>query len=127
MISRAVITAVIGALGGLNQVLVRPLLGYSSLSHRGWLVPLSIVEVKVFLLYFMVYTALLVGLLSLNRGIITLDVGGRIRLYFLSLGGLPPLLGRFRKMAATLCLCGFSIILLVVLILSSVVSLCYYV
>lgn len=59
-----VLTSVVGAVGGLAQVQFRPLLAYSSLGQTGWIGLLSLVQPELFLLYFLLYGLILVGLLT---------------------------------------------------------------
>nr|YP_784033.1 NADH dehydrogenase subunit 2 [Acanthocardia tuberculata]ABF60139.1 NADH dehydrogenase subunit 2 [Acanthocardia tuberculata] len=121
-----VVTSLIGSFGGLNQVVVRPLLGYSSLSHSGWLLSLSLLDLQMFLFYFITYSVLVLGLISLCVTPSGLDTPMAASFYFLSLGGLPPLGGSFSKMGGIMILSSFSMSITLILIFSSVVSLCYY-
>ena len=77
-----------------------------------------------FLVYFFMY-AIVVGLiLGFSFGF-----GGPLSLitYFLSLGGLPPFLGRAGKLLGVKRLVGAGAVTIGVLILRSIISLGYYV
>ena len=64
----AVITSLVGAVGGIAQTQFRSLLAYSSLGQAGWIVIISLFSVELFLIYVLLYSLLLSGLLcGLNR------------------------------------------------------------
>ena len=98
----------IGGVGGYNQMIVRGLLSYSSISHIGWIVVAIGLSESVRLLYFLIYVLIRVVV------VVMLRVGGRVYisqvvfggrvilcgvfyLIILSLGGLPPFLGFLGK------------------------------
>nr|AJC10854.1 NADH deshydrogenase subunit 2 [Macoma balthica] len=135
-----VITSLVGALGGLAQVQFRPLLAYSSLGQTGWMGLIALLSVDLFFFYMILYTILLVGLLLTLHIINSYSVvnipgwsfcnglmfwvfcGG----FFISLSGLPPLAGSALKLMGILVVIGSYPVTLVFLILSSMISLYYY-
>nr|UJM44238.1 NADH dehydrogenase subunit 2 [Ensis leei] len=137
----SVMTALAGGLGGLGQVYFRPLIGYSSLVHSGWMVLLAVSSISSLLLYLSVYSMILLGLLyclSLSHSYCLQHVPGLflsgsknsfwvwIGVYFLSLGGLPPFFGSVLKILGVLNLCSSMPVALMLLIMSSLISLFYY-
>nr|AAR13389.1 NADH dehydrogenase subunit 2 [Phoronis architecta] len=132
--------ALVGGAGGLNQTQIRSLLGYSSISHVGWVVSISLISLYFSVFYFMIY---LVSVLVVFIFLIKLDINsmkafqvsvsetvlnkGIFFLALLSLAGLPPLLGFFPKMVGMMLMVEGNFLLLVLfLILGSVMSLFYY-
>nr|QTF76081.1 NADH dehydrogenase subunit 2 [Franklinothrips vespiformis] len=98
-----------GSLGGLNQFCIRKLMGFSSISHLGWMLLLMKFSTYMLLIYFLFYSILnleicyffmkenfsyLSDLLQFksNKLFSTLFCFN-----FLSLGGLPPFFGFFPK------------------------------
>lgn len=136
-----VMTALAGGLGGLGQVYFRPLIGYSSLVHSGWIVLLAVRRISRLLLYLRVYRIILLGLLyclSLRHSYCLQHVPGLflrgrknsfwvwIGVYFLSLGGLPPFFGSVLKILGVLNLCSRMPVALILLIIRSLIRLFYY-
>ena len=128
------LSAILGGIIGINQVYFRPLIGYSSISHIGWLVVFSYRSRGVIWFYFFVYCTIVLGLVSvINKIKSTSFVNyfwGVNSLYIItflfSLGGLPPLRGFAAKLVGVVFLRGESIVLVVFLVLGSLLSLYYY-
>nr|QWS05427.1 NADH dehydrogenase subunit 2 [Cultellus attenuatus] len=136
-----VITALVGGIGGLGQVYFRPLIGYSSLVHSGWMVLLAVVSFFSIVVYLVVYSIILLGLLyslSLSHSYCLQHIPGLfvngsknsfwiwIGVYFLSLGGLPPFFGSILKILGVFNLSSCMPLALMFLIASSLISLFYY-
>nr|YP_006576408.1 NADH dehydrogenase subunit 2 [Nuttallia olivacea]AEV94302.1 NADH dehydrogenase subunit 2 [Nuttallia olivacea] len=135
-----VATSVVGALGGFAQVQFRPLLAYSSLGQSGWMGLICLLNLKVFMFYMTIYSIILGGLIC------SLHMGNAYRLvevpgwsdkitssfwmisggFFLSLGGLPPLLGSSLKMVGVLTIISSYPGYLFILIGCAMFSLYYY-
>nr|YP_008378730.1 NADH dehydrogenase subunit 2 [Appalachioria falcifera]AFR77027.1 NADH dehydrogenase subunit 2 [Appalachioria falcifera] len=114
-----VLSVIVGGFGGLNQLLLRKLMAYSSISHLGWLCLIVVMSEWVGLVYFvsyvMVSSAVIfcfmfssfvhVGqLYSTGYGVI-----GLLAVFYLglfSLGGLPPLFGFFPKWLGIILMAG---------------------
>nr|YP_005087645.1 NADH dehydrogenase subunit 2 [Solen grandis]ADV42029.1 NADH dehydrogenase subunit 2 [Solen grandis] len=135
------LTSFFGALGGLSQVSIRSLLAYSSLVHSGWVVIVSLVSVFIFISYMLLYCMILGGLvislwgLGFNSLYHSSGVMGNVSisnhwvwvgLYFMSLAGVPPFSGMFMKIMSVVVLCTSQPAFLVVLIVSSLISLYFY-
>nr|YP_009130797.1 NADH dehydrogenase subunit 2 [Siboglinum fiordicum]AIL54873.1 NADH dehydrogenase subunit 2 [Siboglinum fiordicum] len=136
----ASVSSMVGGLGGMNQSQLRNLLAYSSISHMGWTLSIiSILPMMSFMYFFcysiilfpLIYTLLsfnfinnkqLFSLFSFNKPFYFL-----ICISFLSLSGLPPLLGFFPKWMILMYLskCNFFLMSFF-LILGSLFTLFFY-
>lgn len=133
-----IISSAVGALGGINQILLRKLLAFSSINHISWIIFGIFIREVSWILYFLFYSVIslsivllfnyqqrfhLSQLTRLNKGIIRL-----IRfMSLLSLGGLPPFRGFIPKwiMIQEIIYKGMFFPLRV-LLLRSLVTLYYY-
>nr|YP_010983157.1 NADH dehydrogenase subunit 2 [Fulgoraria rupestris rupestris]WOJ51889.1 NADH dehydrogenase subunit 2 [Fulgoraria rupestris rupestris] len=132
-------SSVTGGIGGMNQTQIRALLAYSSIGHLGWIM-FSVIHgewvMKVyFSMYVLISICMFLGLWHSDSGIMkNLDnlkdfsftqLG--VMILFLSLGGLPPLLGFISKWLVVMVSTSNSYLLfLLVLIIGSLMSLFYY-
>lgn len=133
----SLISALTGALSGINQTSIRKILAFSSISHLGWIGRIIFLNSTLWINYFVIYRIIsfiicfsfwffnlnffsqLTLIKDLNRKFI-------IFINLLSLGGLPPLLGFLPKwMAIIVIRSNFPI--LVILILSRLITLYFYV
>jgi len=132
--SSAILSAIIGSLGGLNQTLLRKILAFSSISHIRWLLISSPNKILIFI-YLIIYILLN---LTLAYSFMTLNLFHISHLSFLkfnsllilinliSLGGLPPLLGFFPKWLVISWLVKFSPFITITLISSALINLSFY-
>jgi NADH:ubiquinone oxidoreductase subunit 2 (subunit N) len=132
-------SALVGALGGFNQVDRKLILTYSSIAHSAWILIITYMSLALWLIYFIIYvyivTPIIIIVLKNNISKITeinaskTSVLNKNLLIFivLSLGGLPPFLGFSAKIVAILTgIKIFSFIILLILISSSLISLFFY-
>nr|YP_003204733.1 NADH dehydrogenase subunit 2 [Bivetiella cancellata]ACF04826.1 NADH dehydrogenase subunit 2 [Bivetiella cancellata] len=133
------ISSLVGGWGGMNQTQVRSLLGYSSISHLGWMLFAMIHGEFIMKIYFMVYVAtsicIFLSLMYLNIGMMK-NLSTLKNLHFsqlsvmvmlLSLGGLPPLLGFVPKWyLISLSFNGSYSLFVFMLMFGSLLSLFYY-
>lgn len=125
------LSRIIGGFGGLRQTCVRVLLGYSRIRHRGWLIVGGIYRIRGMFIYFFFYVLINVGLFyylciietrsyfSILKGFRVIGVGELqvLRLFLVSLAGLPPTIGFTIKWCvfAPICvrrfmICGFLVL-----------------
>nr|YP_778668.1 NADH dehydrogenase subunit 2 [Halocaridina rubra]ABI53756.1 NADH dehydrogenase subunit 2 [Halocaridina rubra] len=111
LISSSILSATVGALGGLNQTLTRKILAYSSINHMGWMLAAISVNEQMWAIYFMAYSLITLSVVSIFSSkqifhinqVLTTNIYPQttkmmLFLSLLSLGGVPPLLGFFPKM-----------------------------
>nr|AGY61307.1 NADH dehydrogenase subunit 2 [Halocaridina rubra] len=111
LVSSSILSATVGALGGLNQTLTRKILAYSSINHMGWMLAAISVNEQMWAIYFMAYSLITLSVISIFSSkqifhinqVLTTNIYPQttkmmLFLSLLSLGGMPPLLGFFPKM-----------------------------
>nr|QXG19152.1 NADH dehydrogenase subunit 2 [Drosophila burlai] len=135
-----ILSAVIGAIGGLNQTSLRKLMAFSSINHLGWMLSSIMISESIWLIYFLFYSFLsfiltfmfnIFKLFHLNQ-LFSWFVNSKILKFsmfmnFLSLGGLPPFLGFLPKwlVIQQLTLCN-QYFLLTVMMMSTLITLFFY-
>jgi NADH:ubiquinone oxidoreductase subunit 2 (subunit N) len=135
------ISVLVGSFGGLNELNLRRLIAYSSISHLGWLFFVFVFSSWVGLFYFFVYRLIVLGVIFylfssnflfighfyLGFGLNLMMVGGFcLRLF--SLGGLPPMLGFYCKWLGILSILSWGFYWLVVcFVFFGLVTLYFYV
>nr|YP_010946297.1 NADH dehydrogenase subunit 2 [Allacta bimaculata]WGO57015.1 NADH dehydrogenase subunit 2 [Allacta bimaculata] len=134
-----ILSIIIGAIGGLNQLSTRKLMTYSSINHMGWLMIAMLMSKNSWLIYFIVYT-MLIGLISsfMNNSKISfinqtfINNNNPIFKFLmmtilLSMSGLPPFIGFFPKwMIIQLMIQNKMIIISTTMIIFSLITLYYY-
>jgi len=135
-----VFTSLVGGFGGMAQTQFRPLLAYSSLGQTGWIGLVSVLSLKIFIIYIILYRLLLSGLLSVLHSINSYrvyNIPGSLKRkgvffwlfrggFFISLRGVPPFAGSALKLAGVLTIINRYPLFLIVLIFSSIVRLYFY-
>nr|AUW38606.1 NADH dehydrogenase subunit 2 [Symphylus caribbeanus] len=129
---------IVGAMGGLNQLSMRKIMGYSSINHLGWMMSLSKVK-NNWMVYLIVYSSM-VGLLCWmfdQYNIVHINQMANMNMSFtekmnyfvamMSLGGLPPFLGFLPKWLVIQTFIESNMItMLTVMVMFSLLSLYYY-
>nr|QNE85668.1 NADH dehydrogenase subunit 2 [Muscina levida] len=106
-----ILSSMIGALGGLNQISLRKLMAYSSINHLGWMMAAMNNSNLLWMTYFMFYSFLSMMMIILFNmykasfinqlfSMFTYNKSLFYILFFnlLSLGGLPPFMGFLPKL-----------------------------
>lgn len=135
---RIILSAFIGALGGLAQSSVRKILAFSSINHIGWILIRLIYNTSTWLIYYSSYALilflliLLIFISNINRisNIIISLSSTQIVIFFvalLSFGGLPPFLGFGPKWLVISNLRNVYPPLVIFLIISSLITLFFYI
>nr|CDL72627.1 NADH dehydrogenase subunit 2 [Cherax destructor] len=136
----AIGSAVVGALGGINQTSLRKILSYSSINHMSWMLIAMLINETSWMIYFFLYalisTSVALYFLStqsyffphlINSNTTPLSkIISVLSLY--SLGGMPPFSGFIPKWIVTQEMITASFFFtLLVLLLSSLVTLYFYI
>nr|UZA61287.1 NADH dehydrogenase subunit 2 [Rhynchothorax sp. JZ-2022] len=128
------INALVGALMGLNQTVIKKIIGYSSVSHMSWLIVSVLKGCSIFIIYFSVYSMILLCLVMfIERSILKnfmellMLKDSLFSMNILSLAGVPPFSGFIMKWVVIDSLLSMNLILVsIILILSSLISLYFY-
>ena len=136
LLTLALISALLGAISGINQTSIRKILAFSSISHLGWIGRIIYFNSGLWLNYFVIYcfTRFILcfsfWLLNLNffsQLTLLKNINEKFIIFInlLSLGGLPPLLGFLPKWIAVIVVrTNFPI--LIILISSRLITLYFY-
>lgn len=135
----SVISAIIGAIGGLLQNSLRKILTYSSIAHLSWILSTLICSSWIWLTYFLIYAFILISLIyifellqisslnhliSINKSYLSFITSASI----LSLAGLPPFTGFLPKfIALTQLINSEQAFILAPLLIGTFISLFFYV
>jgi len=135
-----VLSALIGALGGINQINLKIILVYSSIINSSWILSLSYINELTWWAYFLAYSIITCSasylfiifniqkITSLHK--INLPLGPKISftINFFSLAGLPPFLGFFIKITSINSLLenNFNLFIILVMVISSFFSFYFY-
>nr|UGW52264.1 NADH dehydrogenase subunit 2 [Gonodactylellus sp. SIO BIC C12514] len=134
------VSAMVGALGGINQLMLRKLMSYSSIGHTAWMLSTLLVSESLWLIYFLVYcvTSMTIALFFFHKQAYHLNhlISGSFQnttqncvmfMSLLSLGGLPPFTGFIPKWITIQEISTSSYAFLAFfLILGTLVNLYYY-
>nr|YP_009441002.1 NADH dehydrogenase subunit 2 [Tagiades litigiosa]ARJ31549.1 NADH dehydrogenase subunit 2 [Tagiades vajuna] len=134
------INTIIGALGGLNQTSLRKLMSFSSINNLGWLMFAIMISESLWLLYFLLYSFLvsimcflfyIMNVYFINQ-LFMFNMNFSFKFFllinFLSLGGLPPLLGFFPKwMIINFMILNKFFIISFIFIMMSLITLFFYI
>lgn len=129
----------IGVLGAIRQTLLRPLLVFSSIAHIAWILRALIFSNTIFIVYVTTYIIIFGALIGTSppslpplrwapthRITIPLTHSPPMALTFLSLGGVPPLLG-FSIKLIVLWASPQTPLLILCLLRGSAIALLYYI
>nr|YP_010251414.1 NADH dehydrogenase subunit 2 [Carios vespertilionis]QTW91411.1 NADH dehydrogenase subunit 2 [Carios vespertilionis]QTW91424.1 NADH dehydrogenase subunit 2 [Carios vespertilionis] len=133
-----IMSSLLGSLGGLNQISIRKIMAFSSITHLAWMLSLILINSNLWLVYFLIYTLIMTKIMNFfsifnfsnlnqNYCIMTFSNALTISILLLSLGGLPPFLGFFMKwFSFKLIMIQFKILSLP-LLFSSLLNLYFYI
>nr|UDF83704.1 NADH dehydrogenase subunit 2 [Allognosta vagans] len=135
-----IISAIVGALGGLNQTSLRKLMAYSSINHLSWMFTAMIDSNNMWIMYFFLYSFMSMVVIFFlnnykmwyfNQLFMTPSISSLIKFSFfinlLSLGGLPPFLGFLPKwMIIQQLTFSSEMFMIFIMILMSLITLFFY-
>nr|YP_009509591.1 NADH dehydrogenase subunit 2 [Pilumnus vespertilio]AUN45008.1 NADH dehydrogenase subunit 2 [Pilumnus vespertilio] len=140
ILSSALLSAIMGALGGLNLMKLRKIMAFSSINHMSWLLTAITINDSMWMMYFFFYIIISSSIVVLFHLMQTFSIPQllnsnyinpiwklSIPMSLLSLGGLPPFTGFAPKwiMIQTM-LMNNMFIMLFVLLSSALVTLYFY-
>nr|BCD33839.1 NADH dehydrogenase subunit 2 [Geothelphusa levicervix]BCD33840.1 NADH dehydrogenase subunit 2 [Geothelphusa levicervix] len=135
----AILSAIIGALGGLNTTQLRKIMAFSSINHMSWmLISISISEM-FWTMYFIFYSIISSSIMILFNSLQTFTLSDLMKLNqtnnlhsllipfnLLSLGGLPPLAGFIPKWLLIQLLINNKLFFSLIFLLSSALITLYF-
>nr|YP_009707731.1 NADH dehydrogenase subunit 2 [Birgus latro]QES95348.1 NADH dehydrogenase subunit 2 [Birgus latro] len=135
----SMLSAIVGAVGGINQTSLRKILAFSSINHIGWMLSSILVSETTMGIYFLFYSLISLSIVILFHykqafhfnHLLTFNFPIEVKLLvffsLLSLGGLPPFTGFIPKWLVIQELASASnFILLIVLLGSALLTLYFY-
>nr|YP_009648731.1 NADH dehydrogenase subunit 2 [Panstrongylus rufotuberculatus]QDB64196.1 NADH dehydrogenase subunit 2 [Panstrongylus rufotuberculatus] len=133
------LTVITGAVGGLNQTSLRKIMGYSSISHMGWMIACMKFNNGSWPMYLMIYSSLILMATALFNSYSSFFINqmtnsspslmekSLIIIMFMSLGGLPPFIGFLPKWLVIQSMIGSnSIAIMLIMAMSSLITLFFY-
>nr|YP_220588.1 NADH dehydrogenase subunit 2 [Harpiosquilla harpax]AAT85818.1 NADH dehydrogenase subunit 2 [Harpiosquilla harpax] len=135
-----VTSALVGALGGINQLMLRKMMSYSSIGHTAWMLSALLISEALWVIYFFVYciTSITIALFFYHKQAYHLShlissasqktqQSTIMFMSLLSLGGLPPFTGFIPKWITIqeLAVSNYSF-LAFFLIMGTLINLYYY-
>nr|QRK27397.1 NADH dehydrogenase subunit 2 [Chasmagnathus convexus] len=136
----AILSALIGSLGGLNLTLLRKIIAFSSINHLSWMLMAISISDTSWLFYFLIYSFILLSITSVFHKLQTFSLSSLIQsdqssifhaliisLNFLSLSGLPPMTGFIPKWIIIQIMLNLNLFVpLFFLLLSTLITLYFY-
>nr|WHM51797.1 NADH dehydrogenase subunit 2 [Anacanthotermes sp.] len=133
-------SAIVGAIGGINQTSLRKIMTYSSINHTGWMLAAMTISENLWITYFAIYSLLTTTVVTIikpfnssfiNQLMLTnkKNTMTKIMLFttLLSLGGLPPFLGFLPKWITIQAMINNSMTAVaIIMVTMSVMTLYYY-
>nr|YP_011004217.1 NADH dehydrogenase subunit 2 [Elthusa poutassouiensis]WPS93552.1 NADH dehydrogenase subunit 2 [Elthusa poutassouiensis] len=137
--SLMILSAIVGALGGINEPSLPKLMAFSSIAHMSWMAMSVIISTKLWIFYFLMYlTSFILLIMPLLKTEVyqisniwapkfSFLTSFSLSISMLSLMGLPPLLGFMPKFILIINLTyKLYLLTLSILIMSSMISIYYY-
>nr|UNA68564.1 NADH dehydrogenase subunit 2 [Leptocorisa chinensis]UNA68772.1 NADH dehydrogenase subunit 2 [Leptocorisa oratoria] len=134
----ALMSGMVGSIGGLNQTSIRKLMGYSSINHLGWMIMFMSMS-NMWYKYLIIYSTLM-GLICYMLNFKTIYFMNQIStnsnsltekftliIMMLSIGGLPPFIGFLPKWMVIQSMINSNLFfILVMMLMLSLMTLFYY-
>nr|AKA67049.1 NADH dehydrogenase subunit 6 [Eriocheir sinensis] len=136
----AILSALIGSLGGLNLTLLRKIIAFSSINHLSWMLMAISISDSSWLFYFFIYSLIVLSITSVFHKLQTFSLSMLIQsdqnstlhatiisLNFLSLSGLPPMTGFIPKWIVIQVMLNLNMFIpLFFLLVSALITLYFY-
>nr|AYW52233.1 NADH dehydrogenase subunit 2 [Ptilodactylidae sp. 2 ACP-2013] len=131
---------IISGIMGINQTSIRKILAFSSINHIAWMISSMMINVTIWLLYFIIYTIISINIVILFNSMKifftkqlfnSMNKNSMIKilfiLNFMSLGGLPPFLGFLPKWMTIQILMNHQFIILAfIMVMLTLITLYFY-
>nr|UFZ13437.1 NADH dehydrogenase subunit 2 [Ctenochauliodes nigrovenosus] len=135
-----ILSAIIGAIGGFNQLNLRSLMAYSSINHLSWMLASMLISENLWLIYYLFYIFLSLTMIlffdsfkifHMNQMYSMLQFNPILKFIMLtnllSLGGLPPFFGFMPKLLVISLLTENKMFfLLFILVMMALITLFFY-
>nr|WAP91528.1 NADH dehydrogenase subunit 2 [Opisthoteuthis sp.] len=136
----AIMSAFLGSIQAINQTSIQLIMTYSSISHLGWMLSITMINNTIMLLYLLIYSIIIFPLflyfnmksgykifnLTQHNQNMNMDFLIFIPL-ILSLGGFPPFIGFFSKIIILIMFINMNFIIIpMFLFMSTLISLYFY-
>uniref|UniRef100_UPI0030FF3DB8 NADH dehydrogenase subunit 2 n=1 Tax=Bothriocroton auruginans TaxID=188736 RepID=UPI0030FF3DB8 len=134
----SVASSIFGSLMAMSSKMIRKLMILSSISHLGWITILISISSNFWIIYLVIYSVILFKIfLILNKNNIymisnfflkKMKTHEKIMLVsaMMSISGMPPFLGFFMKLISILMIIKFSMLIMMILIVSSLINTYFY-
>nr|QFK69670.1 NADH dehydrogenase subunit 2 [Parapenaeopsis tenella] len=139
LLGAIILSATIGAIGGINQTLLRKIMAYSSINHMAWMIVAMMISETSWLFYFLFYSFLASSIAILfniqdafhishifNHTSASPQIKILTFMSLLSLGGLPPFSGFIPKWFIIQELISTNLFFILLVLLSSALFTLYY-
>nr|YP_010222511.1 NADH dehydrogenase subunit 2 [Calacta lugubris]UCC45922.1 NADH dehydrogenase subunit 2 [Calacta lugubris] len=134
----AIMSILVGSMGGINQTSIRKIMGYSSINHLGWMIPLNKIQ-NNWMIYLMIYSMMIISTCSMfkeyNMKFITQVNSMNLSftektsyiMSMMSLGGMPPLIGFLPKWMVIQSMMQSNMnMMMMIMIMMSMINLFFY-
>nr|YP_011010693.1 NADH dehydrogenase subunit 2 [Metrocoris communis]WPW47373.1 NADH dehydrogenase subunit 2 [Metrocoris communis] len=137
--SWAILSAMTGAIGGINQTSIKKIMAFSSVNHMSWMIMCMKYDGEMWIKYLIIYSLMIILLIEvfskksinyinqINTNMKTQMEKMNMLIMMLSLGGLPPFIGFMPKwMVIQSLISTNSMLTIFILMMSSMITLFYY-
>nr|AJW76407.1 NADH dehydrogenase subunit 2 [Chorotypus fenestratus] len=135
-----IMSIMMGGLCGINQMSMRQILAYSSMSHIGWMISAMMMKEELWELYFLIYSVMSINVVwmlytnkmySINQMFNSVSINKInkliVMMVLLSLGGLPPFIGFMPKWMVIQSMINEKLTFMITsMIMITTISLYYY-
>nr|QTH79108.1 NADH dehydrogenase subunit 2 [Empria sp.] len=137
----SIMSTMIGAIMGLNQTSIKLIMSYSSINHLGWMLMTMIINMKMMIIYFMIYSliSMMICIIMNNNKFNfinqlfknnnqNINIKLILMSLFLSLSGLPPMIGFLPKLFTLMLMIKNNMFMeTIMFIILATISLSYYI
>nr|YP_010698189.1 NADH dehydrogenase subunit 2 [Aphrophora memorabilis]WCH58170.1 NADH dehydrogenase subunit 2 [Aphrophora memorabilis] len=133
------LSLIMGALGGINQLSIKKMMAYSSINNLGWIIMSMTISMKLWMNYFILYSVMITSLMMmlmktkinyLNQCLLSSHSSLNklsMSTIMLSMGGLPPMLGFLPKfLTMQSMVITKNLMMLTIMIITSLITLYFY-